>query len=369
VQIRGDPGKEIMNRQLTIYAGQTALRHIRDKGLSPEDVSVIVGAAGGPKWLVLNHLDRMIFSSWLNNRKKPLYLLGSSIGSWRFAAVSQKDPMAAMDRFQYAYIRQAYQTRPGPGEVSRIISRILDDFLNDNGIREILAHPFLRLNIMAVNCRHMMASDHKAILGIGLAGAALMNMIRRDFLKFFFRRALFYHPGEKPPFFHMRGFPIEKTILTEQNLRKALLASGSIPLVMEGVTDIPGRSPGMYRDGGILDYHFDIDFSDQNSGLVLYPHYTDRIIPGWLDKKPGFRKPLPGNMENVILLAPSREFINRLPCHKIPDRNDFFLFKGQDRARISYWLSVINESRRLSDAFGDAVESGRIRELAKPMPF
>jgi len=358
-----------MNRQLTIYAGPKALQHIRDKGLSQEDVSVIAGAAGGPKWLVLNHLDRMIFSSWLNGRKKPLYLLGSSIGSWRFAAVSQKDPMAAMDRFQYSYIRQAYKTKPDPREVSRIISRILDDFLNDNGIREILAHPFFRLNIMAVQCRHVMASDHKAILGPGLLAAALLNMIRRDFLKFFFKRAFFYHPGEKPPFFNMSGFPIEKTILTEQNLRKALLASGSIPLVMEGVMDIPGISPGMYRDGGILDYHFDIDFSDQNSGLVLYPHYTDRMIPGWLDKKLPFRKPCPGNMENVILLAPSQDFLNRLRYRKIPDRNDFFLFKNQDKARISYWLSVINESRRLADDFGDAVESGRIRELAKPMPI
>jgi hypothetical protein len=357
-----------MSQSLSIYAGEKALLHIRDQGLSEEDVSVIAGAAGGPKWLVLNHLDRMIFSSWLRNRKKPLYLLGSSIGSWRFAAASQKDPMEAMARFQYSYIHQTYQTRPGPKEVSRIISQVLDDFLDDKAIREILGHPFFRLNIMAVNCRHMLASDNKAILGPGIAFAALFNVIQRDLLKFFFKRALFYHPEETPPFFNMKGFPIEKIALTQQNLRSALLASGSIPLVMSGVTDIPGNLSGMYRDGGILDYHFDIDFSDQNSGLVLYPHYTDRIIPGWLDKKLSFRKPLPRNMEKVILIAPSKEFVNKLPYQKIPDRNDFFLFKGRDKARISYWLSVINESRRLSDDFWDLVESGRIRERVKPMP-
>ncbi|RPJ78596.1 MAG: patatin-like phospholipase family protein, partial [Deltaproteobacteria bacterium] len=88
-----------MNRWLSIFAGKKALLHIREQGLSQEDVSVIAGAAGGPKWLVLNQLDRMIFSYWLRNRKKPLYLLGSSIGSWRFAAASQKDPIEAMDRF------------------------------------------------------------------------------------------------------------------------------------------------------------------------------------------------------------------------------------------------------------------------------
>jgi hypothetical protein len=358
-----------MNSPLSIFAGSKALLHIREKGLSHEDVSVFVGAAGGPKWLVLNHLDRMFFSSWLKNRRKPLHLLGSSIGSWRFAAVSQENPLEAMDRFQDAYVHQSYKSKPSPAKVSRTISNILDHFLDDNGIQDILDHPYLRINIMAVNCHHMLASDHRAILGPGLAGAALFNLFGRHLLKFFFNRFLFHHPADQPPFFNMKGFPIEKTELTKQNVRGALLASGSIPLVMTGVTDIPGTSPGMYRDGGVLDYHFDIDFSDQNSGLVLYPHYTDRIIPGWLDKKLSYRKPHPRNMEKVILIAPSKEFVDKLPHGKIPDRNDFFLFKGRDKARISYWLSVINESRRLADAFWDSVESGRIRDLVKPMPW
>ena len=55
--------------------------------------------------------------------------------------------------------------------------------------------------------------------------------------------------------------PVRPTVhrtLTPDNLRAALLASGSIPLLMEGVR-IPG-APGVYRDGGSADYHLDLDY-------------------------------------------------------------------------------------------------------------
>jgi hypothetical protein len=157
--------------------------------------------------------------------------------------------------------------------------------------------------------------------------------------------------------------------LTKENFRAALLASGSIPLVMSGVKDISGAFPGTYRDGGVLDYHLDIDFLNGGKGLVLYPHYEDRIIPGWFDKKLRHRGPSAKNMERVLMISPSSAFVEKLPNGKIPDRDDFFLFRGRDRERFSYWLSVVRESKRLGDAFWDAVESGRIRQLVKPMPF
>jgi len=354
---------------ISFYAGRKALSVIRDKGLAQEDVNVLAGAAGGPKWLVLNHLDRVIFSSWLKGRKAPIYFLGSSIGSWRFAAASQKRPVQAIEKFQDAYIHQSYQSKPTPEKVSRESRKIMDHFIDDTAIDEILSHPFFRLNFMAVRCRHILSSDKRAFLFPGLVAAFLFNLIGRGTLKFFFDRALFYHPADKPPFLDMSGFPIQKTLLTKENFKAALLASGSIPLVMSGVKDIPGASPGIYRDGGIVDYHLDIDFLSGNNGLVLFPHYSDWIIPGWFDKKLRYRRPASKNMENVLMISPSKEFVERLPHRKIPDRNDFFLFRGRDRARFSYWLSVVNESKRIGDAFWDAVESGRISQLVKPMPF
>jgi len=354
---------------ISFYAGPKALSSIRDKGLAQDDVNVMAGAAGGPKWLVLNHLDRVIFSSWLKDRETPLYFLGSSIGSWRFAAASQKRPVEAIEKFQEAYIYQSYRSRPTPEKVSRESRKIMDRFIDDTAIHEILSHPVFRLNFMVVRCRHILSSDSRTLLLSGLAAAYLFNAMGRGFLKYFFDRSLFYHPANKPPFLNMSGFPLQKILLTKENFREALLASGSIPLVMSGVKDIPGAVPGTYRDGGILDYHLDIDFLNGNKGLILYPHYSDRIIPGWFDKKLRYRGPASKNMENVLMISPSKEFVERLPHGKIPDRNDFSLFRGRDRERFSYWLSVVHESKRLGDAFWDAVDSGRIRQLIKLMPF
>ena len=121
-----------------------------------------------------------------------------------------------------------------------------------------------------------------------------------------------------------------------------------------------------YIFGGIIDYNLDLPFVNDDS-IVLYPHFSDRIIPGWFDKALKRRKPSPSNMSNVVLGAPSQEFIDRLPLKKIPGREDFKTFAGRDRERMEYWRAVIRESGRLGEEFLEAVESGKVRELVRPM--
>ncbi|HHC25179.1 MAG TPA: patatin-like phospholipase family protein [Desulfobacterales bacterium] len=360
-----------MSENLIFLAGKSALSKIKAEGLRPDMVKIIAGAAGGPKWLVLSHLDRLIFSSWLKTRasQAPVFLIGSSIGAWRFAAVSRRDPMTAIEKFQSAYLSQSYSSSPTPEDVTLEMTKAMNSFLDDRGIREILEHPYLRLNIMAVRCKGLVASDKKIPLMLGMAGAALSNTVRRNFLKSFFERTLFYDPRQIPPFFEMNGFPIQRTPLTHHNIRGALLASGSIPVVMLGVNDIPGTQAGTYRDGGIIDYHFDIPFMKKGEeGIVLFPHYTDRIIPGWLDKRLTWRKPMSSNMDHVLLVSPSKTFIDRLPFHKIPDREDFRRFQSRDKERVAYWNTVIRKSRRLGEEFLEVTQTGKIRELVKPVP-
>lgn len=352
---------------LVFLAGKKAFSKIKQEGLKPEMVKVVAGAAGGPKWLVLNHLDRVIFSSWIKNRQKPLFLLGSSIGAWRFAAASQNNHGKAIDRFQSAYLGQHYNSNPGPEEVTFETERIMNGFIDDRRINEILHHPYMRLNIMAVRSKWAVSSDKRLFLACGLLAAMLFNIIGRKLLRFFFERALFYDERTIPPFWTMDDFPIRKIPLKAKNLKKALLASGSIPLIMSGVNNIAHAPKGTYRDGGVIDYHMDIPFMGQEEGIVLFPHYTDRITPGWLDKKLFWRKPSLSNMDDVLLIAPSEAFIESLPRKKIPDRNDFWYFKGRDADRIEYWKTVINKSKDLGHEFIEAVETDKIRELVKPM--
>ena len=49
-------------KALRVHAGPRALKHLRERGLTPQDVHAIPAAAGGPKGLVLNPLDQLACS-------------------------------------------------------------------------------------------------------------------------------------------------------------------------------------------------------------------------------------------------------------------------------------------------------------------
>ena len=354
---------------LVFYAGRKAFEIIHEEGLNPDRISVVAGAAGGPKWLVLRHLDRVLFSEWFKDRKQPLFLIGSSIGAWRFAGQCMADPITSLSDFESAYIHQAYEGKPSPEAVSRESARIQQAFLKNGGSREILDHPYLRLNFMAVRSKGPAASDRRFLLAATLLVAALGNLVSRSFLKVFFERVLFHDSRSLPPFYHITGFPLHRVPLTPENLPGALLASGSIPLVMSGVKDIPGSPIGVYRDGGVIDYHMDMPLTGESEGIALFPHYMERVIPGWLDKQLSWRKPGARNMDNVLMMAPSKQFIDQLPYRKIPDRNDFHRFEGKDSQRFAYWSTVAEASQVLADAFMEAAMSGSIRNRVRPWHF
>ncbi len=351
---------------LEVRAGPLALQHIRENGLRPEHVAGVAGAAGGPKWLVLHHLDRLLFSHWLPQATRPRYLIGSSIATWRFAMASQEDPDAAYERFAHTYIHeQRYGQRPTPAEVSSEAKRLVDVLLGETGTQEILANPWFQLQVMAVRCRGLLQREGKALLaGLALTGAS--NLVSRRGLALTLERALFTHPASVGPLPDISGFRVRHFPLREDNLRSALLASGSIPMVMEPERHIPGAEPGVYRDGGLIDYQMALDYGG-TGGLVLFPHYENRIVPGWFDKTLPWRRARRGSVDQVVLVAPSRAFVEALPNGRIPDRKDFYRYAGDDAGRARDWLAVSNATRRLADTFHEACESGRIRHLVKPL--
>ena len=185
--------------KLVFLAGQRALETIRSQGLGPDDVKVMAGAAGGPKWLILGHLDRVLFGSWFRERRQPLFLLGSSIGSWRFAADSCMDPVAAIDRMQDAYIHQTYDHEPTPREISEKSRTIIDVTLGTDGPREVLSHPVNRLSLLAVRSRHLLACQQPFPQALGLIAAVMANALTRSSLEWFFRQTLFADPRNPTP--------------------------------------------------------------------------------------------------------------------------------------------------------------------------
>lgn len=348
---------------LTLRAGPDALRILRDRGLRAEDVDVVAGASGGPKWLVLEALDRFLFGEFLQApRDRPLHLIGSSIGAWRLACLAQADPAAAIGRLRDAYMGQRYESEPTPADVTAESIGILDRVLGETGEEEILTHPWARLHVITAACRGPLASERRALQILGLAAAAAANVLGRRTLALQMRRVVFHAPCDASPFRGLDDLPTTHVPLTRDNLRAALLASGSIPLVLEGVR-IPDAPGVLHRDGGMLDYHLDLAFGP-GEGLVLYPHFYPHIVPGWFDKALRWRRGRPANFRRALVIAPSPAMVARFPGGKIPDRQDFYRMDHDLLHRT--WTQAMVESRAMADELRELMATGRVADAVEP---
>lgn len=356
-----------MTEDLVIAAGTKAYDHIKKNGLSQKDISLVLGASGAAKWLVLYGLDTAIFSDWFRDRREPLLLWGTSIGAWKFAAAAQTDPVRAFDALKHGYIHQYYSGHVTPARISRESDRIMAGFLQQTRVSEVLSHPFLRIAIGTVRCRHLLASRHRGVQVLGIGAGAVLNRISRNLQKLILERVVFHHPGFDPESVDFSGFPTRFVPLNAHNFQPALTASGAIPYVMEGVTDIAGAPEGMYRDGGILDYHPAVPLSSEQSGLILYPHFYPWIVPGWFDKNNPGRRVTGPVTDRMVLVAPSDTFVSRLPFGRIPDRKDFVRFKGKDTGRVAAWEKAADMSRILGDRFLEMTRTGRIQQMVRPL--
>ena len=347
-------------RALTILAGKAARARIAERGFAPDLFQLLLGASGGPKWLVLSQLDRVL-ADFLARRSKPIDALGTSIGSWRHACLAQDDPQSATGRLEGHYIHQRYDTKPTPAYVSQVSRAILDHALGDDGARQVVENRRFRTQIGTDRGLGAAASarPHLQLPALGVAMAA--NRLSRRLLGLFYQRVIFSN-AEDPRSAGMkfRDFDTEYVPLTTGNLQDALIASGSIPLVLEPVRDPAGAPPGRYWDGGITDYHHDLS-AYRGDGLVLYPHFFSEIIPGWFDKSLKRRFARGKQLDRVVLLTPSADFVRDLPGGKIPDRTDFETLDSD--ARIARWWQVVERCTALAD------ELQELLEAPDPLPF
>lgn len=344
---------------LTLKAGPRAFTRIRENGLSALEVGTLPGAAGGPKALGIQGLDLALFGQWLPAAPRERSLIGASVGSWRFASACLPDAAEGIRRLGELYNAQCFTKGMSMAQISQSSQRMLHDLLGGHDSR-LLDNPLYRLNIMVVKSHGLLADDHRGRLGLGLSSVIADNLRGRSRLSRHFERLIVHDPRLAPPLNTLNDFPSRFVPLNAGNLRQALLASGSIPMVMEGVRDLPGAGAGTYRDGGLLDYHLDLPYSGDD--IVLYPHFTDRVIPGWFDKTLPWRRGNSGRLQDVLLVAPSKAYLSRLPYGKLPDRNDFKRFMGDPASRQKYWKTAMDESQRLGDEFLELTASGRLGE-------
>ena len=352
-----------MDSPITIRLGAQARRRIAAEGLNAADIAIIPAAAGGPKGLALHGIDNWLFGEWLARAPRERKLIGASIGAWRMAAAAFADPVAANKRLAYHYTHQTYPAKVDAAYVSRVCRELLAAVLDGRG-HEPLAHPHHRLNIITAHGIGALARTRGArwreMAGFLLAASG--NAIGRARLAASMERVIFHDPRDDAAWLRQGfdGFAAHFVGLGEHNLREALLASGSIPLVLQAVEDIAGAPPGSYWDGGLIDYHLALPYQ-RDPGLVLYPHLTDHIVPGWLDKSMPWRRVRGAALENMILIAPSASFLARLPHGKLPDRSDFKHYGQDHAARIADWTFAIGEGERMAEALANWAEKPDLR--------
>ena len=332
-------------RAFVLHAGRLAAERIRADGLQPADIACMPAAAGGPKGLTLIPLDKLLFDparGWLREGK--IELIGASIGAWRLAAVAMPDALAALDRLAEGYLAHSYPPRPTARYVADECRKLARALLGQARV----CVPRSGVALTVVTARARGALDGRSSRS-DFARAALANTVSRSKLAAHLQRVLFTAGAARFPQTAFDRFGLTRVPLDAHNSEDALLASGSIPLVCEPVRDPAGAPRGNYWDGGLIDYHLLLPYT-QLPGLVLYPHFAPYVTPGWLDKYlPWRRRPRHSWLDYVLIIAPSPQQLARLPNRKLPDRSDFHRYGGDEAARRRDWRRAFGESQRFAD--------------------
>lgn len=348
---------------LNVRAGRLARQLIEKEGLQANFVDIVPGAAGGPKGIGIQGLDQAIFGDFLAQAPQRRTLIGSSIGSWRFASIAAWGAKEGTKRLAELYTKLYFHKKMSRQEVGQICRDMLLDLVQGKE-QQLVEHPDYHLTVISVKAQHIFQSDKSLPLLASVAGIIGSNAVARKHNRLFMQRVI-SQPEMGTQFKVDDEFTTHYQALNQHNVTSWLMASASIPGVMAAIRDIPDAPKGSYRDGGLIDYHLDLPF--QSQGIVLYPHFSDSITPGWFDKMLKKRKANPDNQARTLLLSPSIEYLQSLPLGRLPDRKDFTL-KGLDqKQRIQMWNQSVAESQRMGDEFLEMVEKQNFPQLMQDL--
>jgi hypothetical protein len=173
----------------------------------------------------------------------------------------------------------------------------------------------------------------------------------------FMERVVFSNHSELP--FASNDYTTRQVPLSQANFYGALQASCSIPFVLNAVNNVTGAPLGSYWDGGLTDYHCHMNYAGKlrDDEIVLVPHFQQHLIAGWLDKALHWRHKSTAFLDNVVVLAPTVDWIRTLPNRKIPDRQDFHTYADDFSGRVKVWGHAVNQSGQLTQEFKNFVDN------------
>lgn len=87
---------------------------------------------------------------------------------------------------------------------------------------------------------------------------------------------------------------------------------------------------------------------------MLYPHFQQAVVPGWLDKGLKWRHASSARLDAMLVLAPRPEWVRQLPGGKLPDRTDLQRLDHAERMRV--WKASVQAAQQLADEFAGWLE-------------
>lgn len=349
---------------LCVRAGRRAHEIIMDGGFNFDRIVAYVAPAGGPRWLAASGFDLALLESNVLGNKKPVLLAGTSSGAWRLAAWPQPEPIRSYRTFMELYLEHSsYRRGDTPQFLLESMSEIIDAYIEEDAIPFALANKKYRLAVTTARAKNLSAFETRWIQKTGLGMTWFLNALNPAYVHWMFERVVFYY-GPLPPRFCLRpGFRGKAIPLNVTNFKAAILASGAIPLVIAGLRDIYGAPTGIYRDGGIFDYHLNHEYTNREGEITLFFNHQERIVPGWLDKRLKSRRPSGSILEDVLMIYPSEQFVTKLPGGRVPDREDFVLYIDDPATRQNNWRKAVELCASFGEQFLEMMESGKVREV------
>lgn len=339
---------------LDYYAGSAALSALRENGLVPGRLWGMLGPATGPRWLGWAELDRAVARCSLLAKRSDgsrMVLRGGSAGAWRMAALACPDPLRKHRALAERYIDTEPRAEQSPLELSALYRELLEQLFSDDSAR-MLAHPSCELQVVVARVApFLQRTNGWAKLALGTV--ALLSACM---------------PHRTPPFMEQLALGSANTqntcAINPSSLVSALLASGSVPGYMAPVS-IPDADNARCLDGGLVEYH--VGHNTLTAGPVLMIHHTNRLKARWFDKLiPWAPAPL-ASMQHLLLLVPTRAYLNTLPYHVLPTRDDFLRYSQSQSHRIRRWQECVARSELLAEEFEGDLVSGRLIEKLQPL--
>ncbi|MCX5850354.1 MAG: hypothetical protein NTW65_13060 [Deltaproteobacteria bacterium] len=216
--------------RIRIKAGKKIYEIIKDGGFNFDSVSTYFGPAVGPRWLIASGFDLTLLKGGFLGRSKPVQLVGSSAGAFRFAAWLQPEAIQSYNKLLNTYINVTYSREDTPATVLDKMIGVINEYLEDDALPFALANKKYRLVIITARVRGLVAFKNIGLQKLGLITCFVFNYFSRENIYKFADRVVFYNASKPPAFCLKSQFRGTYVQMNEINFKYAVLASGAIPL-------------------------------------------------------------------------------------------------------------------------------------------